>query len=98
MKKNRSRQEWHEIILDYRQSGMSQSKYAKTNGLNLHTFQTWIRAFSIYLEFSESNFLELQWSQSPPSPLTVVLPNQIQIVIPSEFDSQHLRQVTEALM
>lgn len=41
-KRKRTRQEWLELVTEFRQSGQTQKEFAHTHRLNLHTFQNWI--------------------------------------------------------
>src|SRR4051812_17308822 len=43
MKRNELHEEWERRIADFKASGMSQSKWCETHGINLHKLRYWLK-------------------------------------------------------
>jgi transposase-like protein len=58
----RSREQWIEIVQQYRQSNCTQAEFCRRNGISLATFNKWIHRLRTE---TESGFVEVTPNESP---------------------------------
>lgn len=58
----RSREQWIEIVQQYRQSNCTQAEFCRQNGISLATFNKWIHRIRTE---TESGFVEVTPNESP---------------------------------
>jgi transposase-like protein len=71
---------WRELVAQYEGSGLTQSKFARREGINYSTFVAWLgrcRRTRLMARTSSTRFVEAQLPVGTTKRLEVVLPNGV---------------------
>ena len=94
------------FLAAYRTSGMSQSRFARTQGLSLSTLRYWLSRERYQGKGrASSTFVPVQVKQAPRSPIQVPSPSDFEVTlcsgrilhIPSGFDPEEVRTLVAIL-
>ncbi len=92
---------WEKHINTWKQDGMSKKEYCQSHNLNPHTFSYWIGQLKVQKK-AETGLVPVSFT--PPKladdtgpALELVLSDSLTLLIPSDFNRQHLIRVLQVL-
>ncbi len=100
--RRRCRQEWREITVRWRRTGLTAVEFARQEGLNPSTFAGWRSEFARE-DKAQSPPLTLVPIRYPglpsrPEPVEIVLPKGISIRVPDSADRQRTAELVGRLL
>jgi hypothetical protein len=92
---NKKREQMLCMVLDWRNSGLSQMQYVKQHGIHINKLRYWIRKHNNTTQKDqESAFIALPNILSQE--ISVHYPNGIEIKLPSQISACYLRELIQA--
>ncbi len=95
--RRRSRDEWREVIADWRASGLSCAEFAQLHGLNRNTLAWWRSELGREASSTRLSLVPVRTTAVAAKPLEVELPAGIVVRIPIDADIDRAANLVRAL-